>query len=66
MSLLIVGAIAAGVAMMANNNEDSPFLWGIITFVVGIAGAFIFGFLGAMIGAMLGAGLYVGKTLKFG
>ncbi|QDV26952.1 GlsB/YeaQ/YmgE family stress response membrane protein [Aureliella helgolandensis] len=66
MALLIVGAIAAGVAMMANNNEDSPVLWGIITFIAGIAGAFVFGFLGALIGSILGAGLYIGKTLRFG
>ncbi|MEM7478044.1 MAG: hypothetical protein AAF483_23915 [Planctomycetota bacterium] len=66
MSLLIVGGLAVGVAMMANNNEDSPILWGIITFVLGMVGAFIFGFLGAMIGAILGAVIYTLKTVKFG
>ncbi|QEG39269.1 hypothetical protein [Roseimaritima ulvae] len=66
MSLFIVGGIAGGVAMMANNNEDSPALWGIITFAGGIAGALTFGFLGAILGASLGVGLYVAKMLKFG
>ncbi|MGN6545956.1 MAG: hypothetical protein ACTHK7_12960 [Aureliella sp.] len=66
MSLVLIGSIAAGVATMANTNEDSPVLWGIITFVFGVVGAFIFGSLGAFIGSLLGAGLYVAKTLKFG
>ncbi len=66
MSLLIIGATAAGVAMMANANEDSPVLWGFITAVVGIAGASIFGMLGALIGCTLAAGLYLGKAMKFG
>jgi len=66
MAVLIVGAIAVGVAMMANNNDDSAILWGIVTFVTGIVGAVIFGFLGALIGSMLGAGIYAGKMIEYG
>ena len=66
MSLLIVGAIAVGIAMMANNNDDSPVLWGIVTFVLGVIGALVFGMIGSLVGSLLGAGLYVGKTMKFG
>jgi len=66
MAVLIVGAIAVGVAMMANNNDDSAILWGIVTFVTGIVGAVIFGFLGALNGSMLGAGIYAGKMIEYG
>ena len=52
--------------MMANNNDDSAILWGIVTFVTGIVGAVIFGFLGALIGSMLGAGIYAGKMIEYG
>jgi hypothetical protein len=65
LSLLLIASVAVGVAMMANNNEDSPFLWGLITFVLGFIGG-IFGLVGAIVGAMLGAGVYIFKTMKYG
>lgn len=65
LSLLLIASVAVGVAMMANNNEDSPFLWGLITFILGFIGG-LFGFIGAIVGAMLGAGLYMFKAMKYG
>lgn len=65
LSLLIIGSVAAGVAMMANNNQDSPVLWGMITFILGFVGG-IFGLIGAMVGVSLGAALYMVKTIKYG
>lgn len=62
----MIVSIAAGVAMMANNNEDSPLLWGAVTFVCGIIGSSVFGFLGALIGGVIGAGIYIAKNAKYG
>ncbi len=52
--------------MMANNNEDSPLLWGAVTFVCGIIGSSIFGFPGALIGGVIAAGIYIAKNAKYG
>lgn len=64
-SLLIIGSITAGVAMMANNNQDSPVLWGLLTFILGFIGA-LFGMIGAILGALLGAVVYMIKTARYG
>lgn len=66
MSLIIVVGMAAGVATLANNNEDSPVLWGLVTFICGIIGSSMFGFLGGLIGAVVGAVIYLVKHAKFG
>lgn len=71
LGLIIVAAIAAGVAMMANGNEDSPLIWGALTFVLGICGAFglsLFGYgmIGSLVGSGIGAAIYVAKMVKYG
>jgi hypothetical protein len=71
LGLIIVAAIAAGVAMMANGNEDSPLLWGVLTFVLGIVGAFGlgllgYGMIGGLVGSGVGAGIYVTKMVRYG
>lgn len=66
MSLIVIGSMAAGVAMLANSNEDSPVLWGTLTFMAGIVGSSVFGFVGATIGCFVAAGLYATKITKFG
>jgi|GEM_PF-3035155 heme/copper-type cytochrome/quinol oxidase subunit 3 len=63
--LLIIGSITAGVAMMANNNQDSPLLWGLLTFILGFIGG-LFGIIGAILGSLLGAGIYMVKTARYG
>ena len=66
MSLLIIGSMAAAVATLANSNEDSPVLWGIVTFLLGFVGSNTFGLLGALLGCGLAAILYVAKMVKYG
>jgi len=66
MSLLIIGALTASVAMFANNNEDSPLLWGVLTFITGFVGAILLGWLGAIVGCGLLAAVYFLKVSRFG
>ena len=66
MSLIIIVALAAVVATLANNNSDSPVLWGLVTFICGIIGLSVFGFSGGLIGAVAGAAIYLVNHARFG
>ena len=66
MGIIFIAGIVAGVAFTANNQEESPVLWGLLAFVLCIVG----GMAGGLIGQFLGGGAaFVGlqmKTSRFG
>ncbi|MEM9827270.1 MAG: hypothetical protein AAF958_11805 [Planctomycetota bacterium] len=70
--MLLALVFVVAVATYANSQEDSPLIWGVLTFVMcvvfsGIGAATgIGGFLGNLLGGALSFGLLQLKIAKFG
>ncbi|MGI9469533.1 MAG: hypothetical protein ACR2OA_20595 [Rubripirellula sp.] len=61
MGIIFIGGIVAGVAFAANNQEESPVLWGLLAFLLCLVG----GMAGGLIGQFAGGGAaFVGLQMK--
>jgi len=66
MGLLALAAVVVAIATAANNQEESPVLWGALAFVFAIAGGLFVPYIGQIVGGILAFGLMQLKIAKFG
>ena len=66
MGLFVLGGIVVAVATVANNEEESPLLWGLLALICGVIGGMVFGIIGQLCGGAAAFGLMQLKIARFG
>lgn len=66
MGIFILGACVVGVATVANSQEESPVLWGILATVFCVLGGLFGGWLSQCIGGVAAFGLMQLKIARYG
>ena len=66
MGILILFGIVGAVAFLANGQEESPALWGLLTFILCIVGNLLGGLLGLFLGGGATFMLMQLKISRFG